>query len=136
MIVSEKKSTVRNSSDVARVVRALMERFDDHDKQTEHFWLMILNGRHVIQEVHLISMGCLTSAIVHPREVFRPAVFSSAAAVIVAHNHLSGDPTPSEEDRKLTERLAEAGKILGINMLDHIVVGDGNQFTSLLDGKG
>ena len=76
-----------------------------------------------IESKQIISIGCLDSAPVHPREVFRPAVRSGAAAVIVAHNHPSGDPEPSSEDIAVTERLIKAAGIVGIRLLDHIVVG-------------
>lgn len=76
-----------------------------------------------------ISIGSLNSTVVHPREVFKTAVLASAASVILAHNHPSGDPTPSKEDIGLTKKLVEAGEILGIKVLDHIIVGV-NQYTS------
>lgn len=71
----------------------------------------------------LVSQGSLTASVVHPREVFNPAIRDSAAAVICVHNHPSGDPQPSQEDRVLTRRLAEAGRLLGIQVLDHIIIG-------------
>jgi DNA repair protein RadC len=88
----------------------------------EIFVTVLLNGRHELIRETTVSEGCLTSSIVHPREAFRAAVRESAAAVLFVHNHPSGDPTPSVEDRRLTERLVEAGKILGIRVLDHVVV--------------
>jgi DNA repair protein RadC len=74
-----------------------------------------------------MSIGSLTASIVHPREVFKPAILANAAAVIPCHDHPSGSPFPSNEDWVLTARLVEAGKLLGINVLDHIIVGDGSQ---------
>jgi DNA repair protein RadC len=73
-----------------------------------------------------ISVGSLNSSIVHPREIFNPAVKKSAASLILVHNHPSGDPSPSREDMEVTTRLVEGGKILGIKILDHIVIGEGN----------
>ena len=84
-----------------------------------------------IEEVS-ISEGCLTSSIVHPREVFTPVVKDSAAAVILVHNHPSGDPTPSREDREVTKRLQEVGELLGVKVLDHIVIGSG-RYVSFAD---
>ena len=72
----------------------------------------------------MISQGTLTASLVHPREVFRPALRDAAAAVVLVHNHPSGDPTPSREDREITQRLAEAGELLGIPVLDHVVVAE------------
>jgi DNA repair protein RadC len=79
---------------------------------------------------NLVAIGTLTSALVHPREVFKAAILANAAAIILVHNHPSGDPEPSAEDRALTSRLKEAGEILGIRILDHVVIGDG-RFRSL-----
>jgi DNA repair protein RadC len=88
----------------------------------EHFLVIILNARHEAVAVETVSIGSLNASIVHPREVFRPAVLASAASVIVAHTHPSGDPEPSEEDIAITRRLAQVGEILGIGLLDHIVI--------------
>ena len=98
----------------------------------EVFIAVLLNARNeVIREI-TVAVGCLTGSLVHPREVFQPAVRDSAAAVILVHNHPSGDPTPSPEDVQLTERLVEAGRILGIRVLDHVVVAQGG-YASLMD---
>lgn len=91
----------------------------------ECFWAVLLNGRNHVQGFHLVSVGHLTATLVHPREVFKAAVLGNAAAVILIHNHPSGDPEPSAEDRSLTERLRAVGEILGIKVLDHVVIGDG-----------
>ncbi|MDH7570370.1 MAG: DNA repair protein RadC [Armatimonadota bacterium] len=99
-------------------------------ERREHLRALLLDRRNQVQRVCTISIGSLDASIVHPREVFREAVTNSAAALIVAHNHPSGDPTPSSEDIAITRRLAEAGQILGIELLDHVIVGDG-RFVSL-----
>jgi len=88
----------------------------------EHFVGFYLNSRNQVLKREIISIGSLNASIVHPREVFLPAVAMSAASVVLAHNHPSGDPTPSEEDLAITRRLLEAGRILGIDLLDHVVV--------------
>jgi DNA repair protein RadC len=80
-----------------------------------------------------VSVGSLNASIVHPRELFRDAVRASAAAVVVVHNHPSGDPTPSGADIQLTRRLVKAGDVLGIEVLDHVVIGDGGEHASLRD---
>ncbi|MFC5405096.1 RadC family protein [Cohnella soli] len=102
--------------------------------QQEHFVVLFLNTKNrLIGLPETISVGTLNSAIVHPRDVFRAAVKRSAASIIACHNHPSGDTTPSPEDIHLTARLSEAGKIVGIDLLDHIIVGHGS-FLSLKEG--
>ncbi len=96
----------------------------------EEFQVLLLNQKNEILLTEQVSVGDLSSAITHPREIFSGAVRRSAAAVILAHNHPSGDPAPSENDLRVTARLVEAGKLLGIEVLDHIIIGDGS-FTSL-----
>ena len=95
------------------------------DLRHEIFKVILLDAKHAIMRDATVSEGSLTLSIVHPREVFTLAVRESAAAVIFLHNHPSGDPTPSQEDRILTARLVSAGDLLGIRVLDHLVVGDG-----------
>ncbi|GIO27684.1 UPF0758 protein YsxA [Ornithinibacillus bavariensis] len=96
----------------------------------EHFVVLFLNTKNQIIHRQTIFIGSLNASIVHPREVFREAVKRSAASIIVAHNHPSGDPTPSQEDIHVTRRLAESGKMIGIELLDHLVIGD-RKFVSL-----
>lgn len=91
----------------------------------EHFRAIFLNTKNIVISIKDISIGSLNSSIVHPREVFVEAIKMSAASIIVCHNHPSGDPTPSDEDIKVTKRLKDAGNILGIDLLDHIIIGDG-----------
>jgi DNA repair protein RadC len=102
------------------------------DLRHEVFKIVLMDAKHAIIRDATVSEGSLTLSIVHPREVFNLAVRESAAAVIFAHNHPSGDPTPSEEDRALTERLVEAGELLGIQVLDHLIIGD-NDYVSFAD---
>jgi len=92
----------------------------------EYFWCLSLDGKNRAQGVDVVSVGTLTASLVHPREVFKAAILTNAAAIIVAHNHPSGDPTPSVEDREITQRLRQAGEILGIKLLDHVVLGHGH----------
>ena len=96
---------------------------DIKDQRREHFVTLSLNARNQVIHKELTSIGSLSSAIVHPREVFRQAVELSAASVILAHNHPSGDVSPSQDDINLTRRLVQAGEILGIDVLDHVIVG-------------
>lgn len=99
-------------------------------KKKEHFLALLLDTRNRLIKVAEISVGSLDASIVHPREVYKEAISASAAAVIFAHNHPSGDPTASEDDIRLTKGLAEAGEILGIEVLDHVIIG-GKKFFSL-----
>jgi DNA repair protein RadC len=102
------------------------------DLRQEVFKIVLLDAKHAIIREATVSEGSLTVSVVHPREVFNLAVRESAAAVIFVHNHPSGDPSPSEEDRVLTARLVGAGELLGIQVLDHLIIGDG-RYTSFAD---
>lgn len=113
------KITVKSPEDVVKSVKNQLK-----GKKKEHFLVLSLDTRNHLIDTHKISIGNLDSSIVHPREVFKEAISDSAASVIFAHNHPSGDPTPSEDDIKLTKRLVEVGEILGIEVLDHIIICD------------
>jgi DNA repair protein RadC len=102
------------------------------DSRKEYFLILLLDGKNRIIRRVQISEGSLNQSIVHPREVFSPAVKESAAAIILVHNHPTGDPAPSSEDIAITRRLREAGEIMGIKVLDHIIIGDG-EFVSFVE---
>jgi DNA repair protein RadC len=112
-------AALRSPDDVFRYFGARLRRLAQ-----ERFIVVLLDGRHRVLGEEVVSQGTLTASLVHPREVFRPALRASAAALILVHNHPSGDPTPSAEDRSVTERLARAGELLGIRVLDHVVVAE------------
>jgi DNA repair protein RadC len=114
------ETSVTSPGDVARLLHTFL---DDLDR--EAFAVVMLNTKNKVIGVNMVSLGMLDSAIVHPREVFKPAILANAASVIVAHNHPSGDPSPSREDIHMTKRLVQAGDILGIPVLDHLIMGDG-----------
>lgn len=95
------------------------------EEPQEKFCIFCLNTKNKIAGVHTISVGALNASIVHPREVFKAALLNNSSAIILLHNHPSGDPEPSAEDIETTNRLMKAGKILGIQVLDHIIIGDG-----------
>jgi DNA repair protein RadC len=95
------------------------------DLVQEEFRVLLLNTQHAVMRELVVTRGTLDSSLVHPREVFRLAIAENAAAVILVHNHPSGDPTPSPEDRQVTRQMAGAGQLLGIPVLDHVVIGDG-----------
>jgi DNA repair protein RadC len=95
------------------------------DLDQEEFHAVLLNAQHRVLREVLVTRGILDASLIHPREVFRPAVAEGAAAVILVHNHPSGDPTPSPQDRAVTRQMVSAGRTLGIPVLDHVIVGDG-----------
>jgi len=99
------------------------------DEKRESFYAVLLTGKNRVIAKVRVSQGSLASSIVHPREAFRSAVREAAAAIIFVHNHPSGDPTPSPEDKLITERLRRAGELMGISVLDHVVVGRGKYFS-------
>jgi len=115
------KRVLKSPEDVAAEMRGRLK-----GKKKEHFWVICLDTRNRLINCKPVSIGSLDTSIVHPREVFKEAVSSSAASVIFVHNHPSGDPEPSKEDIGLTKRLVKAGEIVGIDVLDHIIVCDKN----------
>ncbi len=120
----EHYGTLRSSTDVCQFLRKYLAGLD-----REHFVELMLDKKNRVIGLNTVSVGSLDSAVVHPREVFKPAILSNAAALIFGHNHPSGDPAPSPEDRAMTTRLVECGKLLGIQVLDHIIVGDGRYYS-------
>ena len=124
-----KKPVVKTPEDVASLVKGRLK-----GKKKEYFLVLLLDTRSRLIKISEISVGSLDTSIVHPREVFKEAMSASAASVIFVHNHPSGDSEPSEDDIKLTERLAQAGEIVGIDVLDHIIIGDKNYLS--LKSKG
>jgi len=120
-----KRQLVRAPQEVVSVVRGRLR-----GKKKEHFLVLLMDTRGQLIKTAEISVGSLDASIVHPREVFREAIAASAASVIFVHNHPSGNPEPSEDDVKLTERLVQAGGIVGIEVLDHVIVG-GRDYVSL-----
>jgi DNA repair protein RadC len=102
--------------------QAIEQLQDIKPQRKEHFVGLYLNARHELIHKEIVSIGTVNASIVHPRDVFAPAIMHNAVAVIVAHNHPSGDATPSSEDRDVTHRLKEAGKLLGISVLEHIII--------------
>lgn len=112
--------------------RAIIEITSVEEEAQEVFGILILNAKNKIVAVHEVSRGILDASLVHPREVFKPAVLHNAAAIVCFHNHPSGDPEPSKDDIEITKRLVEAGEIMGIAILDHIIVGD-DRYVSLFE---
>lgn len=120
--------TVRSPRDGADIIKTVL---NTDELPNEHFIMLSLSTKNEVIGFHTIFVGSLNASIVHPREIFQQALLNNAASIIVAHNHPSGDPTPSPEDINVTGRLVEAGKILGIELLDHLILGHGDKFVSL-----
>lgn len=121
---AERPYAIRHAGDVVGMLRTFLV-----DDPRERFAAVHLDNKHKPIAVHDAHVGTCNASPVHPREVFGPAVALAATAVIVAHNHPSGDPTPSPDDRAVTERLRAAGELLGIELLDHLVIGDERYFS-------
>lgn len=127
--LSAEQTKIHNSSDTYALLSGY---FDQHDR--EEFLIVLLDAKNQVTHIHTVSIGSLTLSIVHPREVFKAALLCNAAAIILAHNHPSGDPTPSVEDRNLTTRLVQGADILGIRILDHLIIGCGTgRYVSFAD---
>jgi len=125
LTAASEKPVIKKPEDVAGLVTGRLK-----GKKREYFLAILLDTRSRLIKVAEISVGSLDASVVHPREVFKEAISASAASVIFVHNHPSGDPMPSGDDIKLTKRLAEAGEIVGIDVLDHVIIGD-NKYLSL-----
>lgn len=124
-IPNDQPTVIRSPQDVWQLLAQELSHL-----HKEHFICLLLNTKNHVLVKETISIGSLSAAVVHPREVFRPAIKRAAASIVCAHNHPSGDPTPSNEDIQLTARLVESGKIIGIEVLDHMVFGN-DRFYSL-----
>lgn len=111
-----------NPMGIWSITKGLLNAEDDIDRQKEHVWVFLLDTRNKIKLIELVTLGILNSSIIHPREIFRRAVHEGCAHIIVAHNHPSDCTDPSEEDLGVTKRLKDAGKILGIELIDHVIV--------------
>jgi DNA repair protein RadC len=122
-LASEGRGTPPSFRTPEESARYLLPRYGSRPVET--FGLLALDVRHRLKREAVVSVGCLTSSLVHPREVFQEAVVSRAAALVLFHNHPSGDPEPSPEDLALTRRLASAGGLMGIEVLDHLILGAG-----------
>ena len=125
-----KKGPIKDAKRIADILIKVLKAEARDDRMKEHFWGVYLDARNTITRIELIHLGTLNANLVHPRETFRPAIVSSAASLIVLHNHPSDDCEPSEDDLNVTKRLVEAGKILGIELLDHIIINLKNKYFS------
>ena len=119
--ISQSKKPVKKISCAEDVFKLFQDRLKD--KNEEHFYVLMLNNQNNIIAEQEVSKGILDASIIHPREVFKPAIKNSASKIILVHNHPSGDPEPSGEDLDITEKLTEAGNQIGIKILDHVIIG-------------
>lgn len=122
--ISSDKKTVTTPNDVVSTFENYLTGID-----REHFCIALLDRKNNILGINTVSIGSINSSVVHPREVFKPAIIFGASSIILCHNHPSGDPYPSKEDRDVTKRLKEAGEIIGINVLDHVILGDNRYYS-------
>ena len=123
----EYSTTIKSPADIAALARDVLGL---HEAAEENFAIICLNTKNKIAGVHTVSIGSLNASIVHPREVFKAALLNNANGIICLHNHPSGDPEPSRDDIETTHRLVNAGNILGVKVLDHVIIGD-NRYVSL-----
>jgi len=115
------KKVVKKISCAEEVYNLFSDRL--RDEKQENFYVLMLNAKNIVIKEELISKGVLDSALIHPREVFKPAIKNSAARIILVHNHPSGDPSPSEEDLDITKAIMEVGEKVGIRVVDHVIIG-------------
>ena len=123
MLLKTRSKKFCGPSDVAAIFRAILAAEHEVDQNKEHFWVLGADTKNHIKYLELVSLGVLDATLVHPREVFRLAVMQGVACIVIVHNHPSGDCEPSGEDYSVTTRLREGGEVLGIEVLDHIIVG-------------
>ncbi len=124
----KKKKVIASPIDAVRLALPMLL-----DKNKEHFIAFYLSCRSTVNKAEIVSIGTLNANLVHPREVFRPALISRAASIVVLHNHPSGDTSPSEADIEVTQRLKQAGKIFGIEVVDHVIFDSNERYYSFRD---
>lgn len=126
MIIRERtKDVILQPKTANKILVGILNKMEEFERDKEHFWVFGLNTRMQVVYLDQVSIGTVNMNLVHPREVFRTAVLRGVTSIIVAHNHPSGNTEPSQEDIGLTSRLLQAGKLMGIDVLDHIIVGEG-----------
>ena len=124
------KERITDPSQVAKVFLSILNSESEIDREKEHFWVMGLDSTKRIKYIELVSLGILNESLVHPREVFRFAILKGVDCIIICHNHPSGEVEPSSQDIKITEKLREAGNIIGIEVIDHLIIeGNGKYFS-------
>lgn len=124
--VSYETKKINSPMDAVNILERFMENAD-----RESFMILCLDTKNNVNAINTVSVGTLNSSLVHPREVFKAAILSNSNAIILSHNHPSGNPSPSNEDIEITRRLEEAGNIMGIQVLDHVIMGENGRYVSL-----
>jgi len=127
------KKSITSSKAVAEICTSILNTECDIDRNKEHFWSIGLNSALKIQYVELVTLGLLNQTIIHSRELYRMAILKGVASIIVCHNHPSGTIKPSPEDKRKTSELMNAGKIIGIQLLDHVIIGTDDTYYSFSD---
>jgi len=131
LVFDNSKPKYANSPDiVSDLLSTYLKNADETDQQKEHFFVLCLNRRNRVTNIELITLGTLSETLIHPREVFKIAILRNSANIIIAHNHPSEETDPSEQDLKITKRLKEAGKLIGIDVLDHVIFTINNNYLS------
>jgi DNA repair protein RadC len=128
-IKGHKNKEVRNPGLIAEIFQAILKAENEIDQDKEHFWAVGLDVRNRIKYIELVSLGTLNASLVHPREVFRMAIFEATGSIMVIHNHPSGCLDPSDDDLSIVKRLIDAGKIIEINVLDSLIIGEEDYFS-------
>jgi DNA repair protein RadC len=126
-----RKVAITGPGKVADMLEAVLAGESEIDRDKEHFWTIGMNTRNVIQYVELVSLVTLNASLVHPRETFRLANSKGVSSLLIAHNHPSGNTDPSEDDKGLTRRLVDAGRIIGIEVRDHVIIANNGKYASL-----
>ena len=133
MLVKERAKPVATPSDALAPILDALENVKF--REVEYFLCVTLNGNHKVIGTHVVSQGLVNHTLVHPREVFRPAIMDNATAIIIAHNHPSGSLEPGADDKDVTRRMKQAGDIIGVNVLDHLIVGPSVGYFSFLEAN-
>lgn len=132
---SRKPKAVTSPEEVHKLLQSVLKTGSQYDRDQEHFWVLHLTGRNTVRALHLVSLGTIDSALVHPREVFTRAVGERCAKIVLAHNHPSRDPQPSSEDISVTDTLVKAGEILGIEVVDHVITAGRDFYSFKQEGR-
>lgn len=129
VVKSAIKEKLNSPEKVASVFADILSLEAEFDREKEHFWVAGLRSNNAIKYIDLVSLGTVNSALVHPREVFRMAIHQGVTSILICHNHPSGEPYPSPEDEAITKKLIESGKILDIQVLDHVIIGNNEYYS-------
>jgi DNA repair protein RadC len=135
IILKDKAIKATNPQPIAATLQEWLTTIDDTDRLKEHFFVVLLDARLKVKLVDVVSIGTLNASLVHPREVFIRAIAGAASAIIIAHNHPNDAREPSDADIKMTKRLKEAGAIIGIDLVDHLILTTSGYYSFVEDGK-